>query len=569
MLRKTVLIGSITDTLRWLLAAGVTLSAAANATAAVVNFKDLGTGPNTYSGPGGGNYWNGPAATFTSQPDPMGGTDEVGTLQSGGVSFGNSYNITYGSWSGFAYSDCTDQTTSGYTNQFSAYTVSASGGSGNYGIACGSVNGLDPTDPAQLAQLPYLTLPFGARIQSALVTNTTYAALSMLYGDQFAKQFGTGADPYDWFALTVYGTNANGALLANSVTFYLADYRQLNGTPDYIVSQWTSSDLSSLAGATCLYFNLTSSDVGEFGMNTPAYFAINDIHYAIDGAWSASGGGSWSASGKWQGGSIPGSAGDTATFDTSGDTGTFGTSIGSAAATITLDGSRTLAALAFSTSGGGSYTISRSSGDTTSTLTLSNGTAAVSIANSGGNQTIAVPLVLNADLTVTTTTGSRLTISGPISGTSPGKTVALSGSGLLILSGSNTYTGGTIVSGGTLDFASPAALPKTGILNVGRSGSISLVGLLAASGAAIPAESGLSADTAAADTVATPPPANAGVSVAGGTDSIAETAAAAAPAGDDAQPAPEPGTLMLLMVAAATMLGAAARGRRRGASRLP
>ena len=43
-----------------------------------------------------------------------------------------------------------------------------------------------------------------------------------------------------------------------------------------------------------------------------------------------------------------------------------------------------------------------------------------------------------------------------------------------------TYTGGTAVSGGTLDFASPAALPTTGILNVGRSGSIDLSTLLMA-----------------------------------------------------------------------------------------
>ena len=235
------------------------------------------------------------------------------------------------------------------------------------------MNDLNPSDPAQLAQLPCLDLPFGARIQGADVTNTTYAALSMLYGDGFAKQFGgsSGNDP-DWFLLTIYGTTATGAVLSSNVTFYLADYRKLNGTPDYIVSQWTPLGLSSLAGATCLYFNLTSSDNGLYGLNTPAYFAINDISYAIDGAWGVSGGGSWATSGKWQGGSIPGSSGDAAAFGSNGDSATFGTSIGPAPATVTLDGSRWLASLAFSTTGGGSYTIARSSGDITSTLTLTN-----------------------------------------------------------------------------------------------------------------------------------------------------------------------------------------------------
>ena len=130
-------------------------------------------------------------------------------------------------------------------------------------------------------------MPFGAGVQGADFTNTTYAALSMLYGDGFAKQFGgpSGNDP-DWFLLTIYGTTATGALLSSSVTFYLADYRKLSGQPDYIISQWTPLNLSSLAGATCLYFNLTSTDVGLYGLNTPAYFAIDNISYAIDGIWA-------------------------------------------------------------------------------------------------------------------------------------------------------------------------------------------------------------------------------------------------------------------------------------------
>ncbi len=268
----------------------------------------------------------------------------------------------------------------------------------------------------------------------------------------------------------------------------------------------------------------------------------------------ASGGGSWSASGKWQGGSIPGSAGDTAAFGTSGDTATFGTSIGSAAATVTLDGSRTLAALAFSTTGGGSYTISRSSGDTASTLTLSNGTADVSIADSGGNQTIAVPVVLGNNLSVSATTGSRLTISGPISQTGTGTSVTLSGGGVLILSGSDTYTGGTTISDGTIEFADAAALPTKGIINVGRSGTVSLLGLLVIPGVVGPDDSQVAMDMAAepANTVAvaTTSPAIAGGAVAGGggeasfggMDSIVEAAAAAA--------VPEPSTFTLLGVGA-------------------
>ena len=36
--------------------------------------------------------------------------------------------------------------------------------------------------------------------------------------------------------------------------------------------------MAGLEGAVTLSFGLTSSDVGAFGMNTPAYFAIDNLH---------------------------------------------------------------------------------------------------------------------------------------------------------------------------------------------------------------------------------------------------------------------------------------------------
>ena len=199
----------IVNGLRWFLLAAVWFHAASDAIATVTDFEDLAQGSNAYSGPGGGQYWNGPAANGTNEPDPWGGAlpVKVGTFQSGGVQFVNRYNTNYGSWSGFGYSNAIDTTTAGYTNQFSAYSGSGYGSSGNYAIAFGYVDGLNPNDISELRELPYLTLPAGAQIQSAYVTNATYTALSMLHGDGFAKKFGgvSGSDP-DWFELTVYGT---------------------------------------------------------------------------------------------------------------------------------------------------------------------------------------------------------------------------------------------------------------------------------------------------------------------------------------------------------------------------
>ena len=70
---------------------------------------------------------------------------------------------------------------------------------------------------------------------------------------------------------------------------------------------------------------------------------------------------------------------------------------------------------------------------------------------------------------------------------------------MVILSGSNNYTGGTTVSEGTLEVTDPGALPTTGIINVGRSGVVSLLGLLVIPGA-VPDDSLVSVDTAAEPT---------------------------------------------------------------------
>ena len=303
-------------------------------------------------------------------------------------------------------------------------------------------------------------------------------------------------------------------------------------------------------------------------MNTPSYFAINDIRYAIDGAWGASKGGSWNASGKWQGGSIPGS--DTATPGSNGDTATFGSGIGSTAAMITLDGNRTLSSLAFSTAGGGNYTISRSSGDTTSVLTLSNGTAAASIGNNGGNHTINVPVVLGSNLTVTATTGSELTISGPISDGSPGKSVTLTGGGELILSGPDKYTGGTTVTGGTLDFASPAALSSSGIVTIQSGGEVVLDDAAAAAATftsdSEPAVADVAADSTSISNISGISAMLARIRAAeadGGhaAESSGGAAAAASPA-----VVPEPSTIVLLAAATIGLLGYCPRRARASAA---
>src|SRR5262249_50785627 len=142
-------------------------------------------------------------------------------------------------------------------NESSAYNLPGGGGasgSANYGVAF--------YDPFGFSPVPAITLPAGYRPVSMQVTNTTYAALSMLHGDGFAFPFTTGSS----FMLEVTARNAVGQAIGSPVDFYLADYRELNGAPDSLVGQWTTVDLSSLPAAASLTFTVQSTDSG-----TPTY----------------------------------------------------------------------------------------------------------------------------------------------------------------------------------------------------------------------------------------------------------------------------------------------------------
>ncbi|MBW1644865.1 MAG: DUF4465 domain-containing protein [Deltaproteobacteria bacterium] len=194
------------------------------------------------------------------------GADGSGGFASGEAYFNNNYNTTYSSWDGFAYSNMTDTTTAGSTNQYSAITGSGHN-SANYGVSY-----MGYTTP------PTISYSTPTMVSGMYVTNTTYAYLSMRDGDSFAKKFGgdSGDDP-DWFLLTITGLDASGNS-TGTVPFYLADYRFTDNSQDYIVDQWTWVDLSSLGNVSKLQFSETSSDTGSWGMNTPGYFALDDLN---------------------------------------------------------------------------------------------------------------------------------------------------------------------------------------------------------------------------------------------------------------------------------------------------
>lgn len=250
----------------------------------VVDFEDVrlsGPGIQAYDGPGGGVYYN--------------GSDGAGGFESHGVFFGTDYNADWMSWSGWAYSTTTDTGTAGFGNQYSSYAGSA---------ASGAVYAVTYAPSA-------IPLPAGHRDPvSVAVSNVTYAALSMAEGDAFARKFGDDpatpdveeSDYPDSFKLTVTGYGGTGSVLG-TVEVYLADYRGPEGE-DMILDSWQTVDLSGLPeGVVELGFGLESTDVGEFGMNTPAYLAVDDLVLGETPRWGPYdlGAGPWVNTGAWLG----------------------------------------------------------------------------------------------------------------------------------------------------------------------------------------------------------------------------------------------------------------------------
>ena len=276
----------------------------------------------------------------------------------------------------------------------------------------------------------------------------------------------------------------------------------------------------------------------------------------INGIWKTNGGGTWGTSGNWSGG-VPGSGQDTAVF---------GAALTSGTATVTLDASRSLSSIGFSTSGGASYTISPSTASTS--LTLANPTTGTAtISDSGGNHTIAANVVLGSNLSVAATTGSALTISGAISQEAGGSdSLSFSGSGELILSGTDAYSGGTTVSGGTLEIAAPSALAGSGLVTIAAGGRL-VLGAGAGIGSLLAASSPLDSGAVALASAAVPATldgyesASEDMAALGGAAALPPGGAGSA-AGGSAAAVPEPAAAALLAAATAALAVAAWRRKR-------
>jgi hypothetical protein len=214
------------------------LAASTAAQAAVIDFDDNYLAPDSFFDPQANTSWT-----------------------SGDASFSHGWNEDFNCcWSGATYTNQSDTTTAGFLNDRSAITGDGFGaGQDNYAVL---TSGIDD---------PQINFASRQTVQGAYFTNTTYAYLAMAYGDD------GNADPYvkgpfvegDFLKLTVTALGGSGQA-PTSLEFLLADGAN-------VIDDWTWFDMSALGEVNGLSFSLSSSDNGQFGMNTPAYFAVDSI----------------------------------------------------------------------------------------------------------------------------------------------------------------------------------------------------------------------------------------------------------------------------------------------------
>jgi len=165
----------------------------------------------------------------------------------------------------------------------------------------------------------------------------------------------------------------------------------------------------------------------------------------------------------------------------------------SGAGTLTLTGNNTFSGGMF-VGGGGKVIAGHNNALGTATVTIDNNGSALELAdgitlnnaisinnqaNAKSIQIVSGTSAITGNITINETTygnaeinafGGILTLSGIISGNAFEK----NGAGTVILTGANTYTGGTLITGGILNFANKAAKSATGTVTAGAGGSVGL-----------------------------------------------------------------------------------------------
>ena len=180
--------------------------------------------------------------------------------------FPSQWDTAYGGyWStGWACSAVNDTVTHDYHNLYGCAAYNGYNHSNKYavGTTAGTLT-LRMTDSL-----------IGKTVTGMYICNNTYAYNSIVHGDFLSPAF--SGHNKDWFKLTVK-KYFHGNLSNDSAEIYLADYRYADTTQNYALQNWMWISLSSLGNVDSLTFALHSTQNGMYGMNTPAFFCIDNL----------------------------------------------------------------------------------------------------------------------------------------------------------------------------------------------------------------------------------------------------------------------------------------------------
>lgn len=180
------------------------------------------------------------------------------------LTFEHFYNEEFGYWGGFALTRKfdTDAANGLFENQYAVYNASASEGDGALIYYYDSYN--EPCD---------IVLKDATMLTSVRLNLTTYTYASITDEDinSYARTFADG----DYLKVVFTAMSADEAL--DSVECYVVDYRD---GKRFVATNWDIYDLRSLGkGYDAVRVTIETTDVGEYGANTPLYIALDELNF--------------------------------------------------------------------------------------------------------------------------------------------------------------------------------------------------------------------------------------------------------------------------------------------------
>ena len=176
------------------------------------------------------------------------------------------YNEEYQYWGGFAVSKCfeTDAAKGVFENQYSAFNTKAADGAWFLLYYYDSYS--EPCD---------LIFKKSVMLNSVKLNLTTYTYASITDEDinTFARKFDDG----DYLKVIFTPLDSSEAPVGEGVECYVVDYRD---GKRFVADDWQTFPLGFVADGN-VRVTIETSDVGEYGANTPLYICLDSLEYNL------------------------------------------------------------------------------------------------------------------------------------------------------------------------------------------------------------------------------------------------------------------------------------------------